>query len=108
MIYMTRYTILLSNALKERGIEHVCEFPDGHKHVDIGIPNAKLFIEIDGLNHYTDPKQIKADFKRDHYSDGDDFSTIRIPNELIQEHLKEISNAIAIVVREREAEFKTN
>jgi hypothetical protein len=32
-----------------------------------------------GLYHYTDPKQIKADFKRDHYSDGDDFYTIRIP-----------------------------
>ena len=51
---------------------------------------------------YTDPKQIKADFKRDHYSDGDDFNTIRIPNELIDEYSEKIADAIAEVVRKRQ------
>jgi len=97
----TKRTIELSEALKKRAIKHVCEYDDGHKHVDIAIPDAKIFIEIDGLQHYIDSEQIKKDFKRDHFSDGDDFSTIRIPNELIETHLEEIAHAIAQVVKER-------
>jgi very-short-patch-repair endonuclease len=103
--YITKQTGMLSEALKQKGIRHICEYSDGHKHVDIGIPYVKIFIEIDGLYHYTDPKQIKADFKRDHYSDGDDFDTIRIPNEIIEEYLEPIAHAIAQIVKERESEL---
>jgi len=97
----TKYTVELSEALKKRAIKHTCEYDDGHKHVDIGIPDAKIYIEIDGLQHYTDPKQIKADFSREYFSDIKGFDTIHIPNELIKNHLEEIAHAIAQVVKER-------
>lgn len=97
----TSQTIRLSNELKKLEIEHRVEYPDGHKHVDIAIPYARIYIEIDGLYHYINAEQIKKDFKRNHFSDGDDFDTIHIPNELIEKHAPEIAKAIAEVVKER-------
>jgi alpha-ribazole phosphatase/probable phosphoglycerate mutase len=98
----TKQTQLLSDALKERNVHHEIEYFDGHKHIDIAIPSAKIFIEVDGIHHYTDSEQIKRDFKRDHFSDGDDFSTIHIPNEIAESHRKEVADAIAQVVRGRQ------
>lgn len=91
----------LGEALQKRGIAIVLEHSDGHKHVDIAILSAKIFIEVDGIHHLTDPEQIIRDFKRDHFSDGDDFDTIHIPNELLKTHLEQIANAIAEVVKKR-------
>jgi ABC-type lipoprotein release transport system permease subunit len=59
------------------------------------------FIEVDGIHHLTDPEQIIRDFKRDHFSDGDDFDTIHIPNELLKTHLEQIADAITTVVHKR-------
>lgn len=94
----TKQTLELVGALRALGVEVETEYYDGHKRVDICVPKARLYIEVDGMRHYTDPKQILADFRRDHFSDGDDFSTMRLPNELVDEHLQEIANAIAQVV----------
>lgn len=99
----TKYAQLLFDELEKKGIKPQLEYFDGHKTIDIAILDAKIFIEIDGLHHYTRPEQIKADFRRNHFSDGDDIDTIRIPNELIKNHLKEISEGIAEVIRERQA-----
>lgn len=98
---ITKQTRLLSVELEKKGVKHELEYSDGHKHVDIAILDAKIFIEVDGLHHYTDSEQIKRDFKRDHFSDGDDFDTIHIPNELIENHLEKIAEAIAKIVKER-------
>ena len=91
----------LGEALQKRGIAIVLEHSDGHKHVDIAILSAKIFIEVDGIHHLTDPEQIIRDFKRDHFSDGDDFDTIHIPNELLKTHLDQIVDAITKVVQKR-------
>lgn len=91
----------LGEALQKRGIGTILEYSDGHKHVDIAILSAKIFIEVDGIHHLTDPEQIIRDFKRDHFSDGDDFDTIHIPNELLKTHLDQIASAIARVVEKR-------
>jgi very-short-patch-repair endonuclease len=91
----------LGEALQKRGIGVVLEHSDGHKHVDIAILSAKIFIEVDGIHHLTDPEQIIRDFKRDHFSDGDDFDTIHIPNELLKTHLDQIADAITKVVEKR-------
>ena len=72
---------------------------DGYKHVDIYIPADNLYIEVDGVPHSTDPKKIIADFNRDYFSFRDGFFTKRIANELIENHLQEIADAIAIVAR---------
>ena len=64
-------------ALKERGIECELEASDGHKHVDISIPKAKMYIEIDGSQHSANPEQFQTDIKRDNYSHKNGFVTKR-------------------------------
>ena len=54
---------------------------------------------FDGLPHYTSPKQIISDFKRDHFSDAEGFVTKHIPNELIETHLDEMADAISEIVK---------
>ncbi len=97
----TKETKDLYNALKKRGINSILEYWDGVKHVDLCIKKARLFIEVDGLQHAINPEQIITDLKRDHYSDDDGFSTMRIPNEVIRKHLGSIADAIAEVARKR-------
>jgi very-short-patch-repair endonuclease len=58
----------LVRALRWRGVEVQTEFPDGSKHVDICVPALRLFIEVDGSQHYTNADQFEADLKRDFYS----------------------------------------
>ena len=91
----------LYDALLAKGIKAIQHYYDGHKTVDIAILQAKLFIEVDGLQHFTDPEQIKSDFKRYHYSDGDDFSTFYITNQLVETHLDDVVNALVKVIEER-------
>jgi len=91
----------LYRILKEKGIECWLENWDGHKHSDICIPKVKIYIEVDGMSHYTSSKQIITDFKRDHYSDDAGYDTIRIPNEILMYNLNKIADAIAKVVKER-------
>ena len=97
----TKQALLLMEALQKRGVIVEAEHWDGHKHIDIYIPHVDMYIEVDGLYHYTHPDQIMRDFNRNHYSDGDGFDTMHIPNELIETHLEEIANAIANVVKKR-------
>lgn len=94
----TKQTLKLVEALKKRGLNIETEHWDGHKHIDVYIPEAKMYIEIDGLQHYTDPKQIIADLNRDHYSDDAKFFTKHISNQLIEAYSEEIADAIAEIV----------
>jgi very-short-patch-repair endonuclease len=88
-------------ALLARGIPARLEHSDGHKHVDIGVPEAKLYIEVDGLRHLTDAEQLLRDIARDHYSDDEGNATIHVPNEFIESHLDEVADAIAQVAKKR-------
>lgn len=85
----------LKEELKKRGVKVYVELNDGHKHVDLGLPDAKLNIEIDGIQHLTDPHQIVADLNRGYYSSKLGYSTMHIPNEMIRLHLQEIADALA-------------
>jgi very-short-patch-repair endonuclease len=93
----TKQAVSLAQALEKRGVKVELEHWDGHKHVDLFIPDARLYIEIDGIQHYTDPKQFKADLTRDHYSDDDKFFTKHISNQLIDMFCDEIANTIASI-----------
>ncbi len=97
-IIPTKTTLGLVNALEEKGVEVEVEHWDKHKHVDIYIPSVAIYIEIDGLQHYTNPTQIIADFNRNHFSDVDRFDTIHIPNLVLEHHLVEVADAIKKVV----------
>ena len=100
----TPQALRLKEELVWRGLAVESEFDDhGFKHVDLAILSARLYIEIDGSQHYEDPFQILSDLKRSHYSDRDGFDTLHIPNTLIDsaEDLPKVADAIAKAVRIR-------
>ncbi|HVZ76026.1 MAG TPA: DUF559 domain-containing protein [Candidatus Paceibacterota bacterium] len=92
----------LKKALEKRGVRVLVEVHDGYKHVDLAIPSAKINIEVDGIQHLTNPKQIVADLNRGYYSHKNGFNTMHIPNEMIRNHLEEISEALAEASKMRE------
>lgn len=98
-IVPTKQTLSLVHALEEQGLKVHTEYWDGHKHVDIFIPDARMCIEIDGLQHFINPDQIIADFEREYYSSKDGIYTIHITNQLIESHLNEIATAITRVAK---------
>jgi very-short-patch-repair endonuclease len=100
----TKQTLLLAEALKAKGVEFELEYWDGHKHIDIYIPKAKIAIEIDGLQHYLDPKQVSADFNRDYYSNKEEIFTKRFPNTITEEHTGEIAEMILGLVNKKKYE----
>ena len=89
----------LYNALIARGIKCELEKWDGHKHIDIAIPWAKMNIEIDGIQHYLDTKQITSDYQRNYYSVKKGFKTLRYPNFVIEKYLDSVADAIAKIAR---------
>ena len=96
----TQHAQKLAIALMARGLEIQTEYWDGHKHVDLYVPAGRLYLEVDGTPHYTLPKQLIADFKRDYFSFKEGFLTKHITNEAIDSHLDEIADAITFVVNE--------
>lgn len=89
----------LHDALVARGIKCKLEQWDGHKHIDIAIPWARMNIEIDGTQHYLDPKQVVSDYQRSYYSMIKGFKTIRYPNFVIEKYLDSVADGIAKIAR---------
>lgn len=106
--HSTREAVSLRNALEKYGIRVLSEVYDGHKHIDLTIPDARINIEIDGKQHLTDPNQILADLSRSHYSDDLGYHTLHIHNEEIRENLEEIAIAVAEAAKIQEANLKGN
>lgn len=102
MLNPSGYTFKLMKALKKLKVRFIPEFSDGHKHIDIRIPSAKLDIEVDGVQHLTDPKQIITDFKRSNYSREDGYETIHVHNMDLKHDAEDIAKAIAEVAEKRE------
>ncbi len=89
----TKHAAMLNEALNSVGVETKLEYYDKHKHIDIYIPKGKIYIEVDGPNHYTDHIQMADDFKRDAYSTEDGFHTIHIPNRIVETDAIKIARA---------------
>ena len=85
----------LKRELEKRGIRVLAEVDDGHKHIDLTIPSARLNIEVDGRQHYENPHQIISDLNRGHYSDNQGYDTIHIPNIFIHNDLKNVADALS-------------
>lgn len=96
----------LKEALEGLGIRMLAEHWDGHKHIDLSIPDAHINIEIDGPQHLTDPYQILADLNRSHFSDDLGYRTLHIHNEEIKSNLEKIAVAIAEAAKIQEARRK--
>jgi very-short-patch-repair endonuclease len=99
LIGQTKFARVLYIALKQRGINSITEYFDGHKRIDVAIPDANLYIEVDGIQHLNDPQQMLRDFKRDYYSNSDGFFTLHVHNDDLKNHLNSIADAITEVVR---------
>ncbi len=91
----TKEALALKQALQYRGVRVFVELNDGHKNIDLAIPKAKLNIEVDGIQHLTNPKQIVADLSRGYYSHKNGYDTMHIPNEMVNRHLEDIAQALA-------------
>lgn len=91
----TGYANRLIKSLRILGINVEKEVSDGHKHVDIVIPDSKIDIEVDGRQHLTDSHQILSDLERSHKSQLDGFDTLHVPNNAIYDNLGGVASAIA-------------
>lgn len=60
--------------------------------VDFYLPAAGLVIEIDGIQHQTDPEQKKLDAKRDHALKAVGVHTTRIPVESLRERNRDFQD----------------
>ena len=92
--HTTKQAKKLYNALLEQGLEAKIEFWDKHKHVDISILEARLYIEVEGDPHFLWSSTILSDFERDRYSTEDGFDTFRVPNYYIDHKLEKLVKAI--------------
>lgn len=92
----------LHSALMQRGLEAEIEKWDGHKHIDLSIESAGLYLEINGDNHYLDPDTIMRDLKRDYYSNEAGFDTLHVPNYFIENEIDAVADALVEVARQRE------
>lgn len=84
-------------ALKWHQVPAELEKWDGHKHIDIAVPKAKLNIEVDGSHHNTDLKQTLADLKRTYHSFKKGYFTLRIPNTLLYGDYNILDEVIALI-----------
>jgi len=98
----TKEAVALKEALERKGVIVYVELDDGHKHIDLAIPKARINVEVDGIRHLTDPSQILADLGRGYYSHKNGYDTMHIPNEMIYNHLEEIADALAGAAKMRE------
>ena len=87
---------MLYRALIRREVPAFLEKWDGHKHIDIAVPEAKFNIEVDGKHHNTNEKQALSDLKRTYWSFKKDYITLRIPNCLVRD--KEIIEETADLI----------
>jgi very-short-patch-repair endonuclease len=102
----TREAQDLKEALEKLGIRVLVEVNDGHKHIDLAIPSARINIEVDGNKHLIDAHQILSDLKRSHYSDDLGYDTIHISNEAIHSSLGGIASALAEATKIREEQLE--
>lgn len=91
----TKEEDLLRKELENLGVRVRSQVPDGHKHIDLAIPDAKINIEVDGPRHWTNANQIVSDLERSHGSDDLGYYTIHISNDHINSEVKKIANALA-------------
>jgi len=91
----------LYDALKRRGVYCELESYDDHKHIDISIRDAKLYIGVDGKHHSLDPEQLHVDLVRAEESQKKGFATKRYTLGEIDKNLEGIADTLAEVVEQR-------
>lgn len=97
--------------LEEFGWKIDYEKFDGFKNIDISIEDAKVDIEIDGLQHSLTKEQALSDLKRTFFSyKKDGYITLRIPNILIRDEktIEEAAIYVGKFLEENERDIRDN
>jgi very-short-patch-repair endonuclease len=84
------------------GVPAELEKFDGYKTIDIAVVEAKVNIEVDGMQHKYNSRQALADLKRTYYSFKKGYITLRIPNTLINWNVNETAKYIFDFLNESE------
>jgi len=103
---VTPEAIRLSKALKNLEVENTLEQYDGHKLIDIAIESDKRYIELDGMQHAFNSKQMYANDDRDKHAHQAGYTTKRIPNALVNQNVNKLALNIARLADKRKAEIK--
>lgn len=98
--YSTKETINLYFSLRERGVPAELEKFDGYKTVDIAVAEARVNIEVDGEQHFNNADQAFDDLKRTFFSFKKGFLTLRIPNVLVKQNLKQTADYVTEFLNE--------
>lgn len=98
--YSTKETINLYFCLRERGVPAELEKFDGYKTVDIAVAEAKVNIEVDGEQHFNSADQAFDDLQRTFFSFKKGFLTLRIPNVLVKQNLKQTADYVTEFLNE--------
>jgi len=99
---LTKCEQILFDALKKLGVDVIPLYCDGHKTVDMAVLPAHLYIEVDDIGHFINPDQIERDINRNHFSDGDDFRTFYVTNQIIEsKYLDQVAEALVEIVKRR-------
>jgi len=98
----TPETLKLYFALRMLGVPAELEKFDGYKTIDIAVVEAKVNIEVDGMQHKYNSRQALADLKRTYYSFKKGYITLRIPNTLINWNVNETAKYIFNFLNESE------
>jgi very-short-patch-repair endonuclease len=102
----TKEELLLKQELESLGVRVLSQVPDGHKHIDLAIPDARINIEVDGPQHWMNAHQIVSDLERSHGSDDLGYYTIHISNDHINSDARKIAKALAKATEIRIEKFK--
>ncbi len=92
---------ILCDALRDKGFNAQKEWSDGHKHVDIAVPEAMTYIEIDGCQHNLSPEQALTDLKRTMYSSKEGYVTLPIPNSLVRNNPDKAAEILSEILSDR-------
>jgi hypothetical protein len=104
--YSTKETINLYFSLRERGVPAELEKFDGFKTVDIAVAEARVNIEVDGEQHFNNADQAFDDLQRTFFSFKKGFLTLRIPNVLVKQNLKQTADYVTEFLNETGLRFR--
>lgn len=97
----TKVAKYLGKLLKEKGWNVNFEKWDGHKHIDLAIEEAKMYLEVNGLHHNKNKDQALSDLKRTFYSFKEGYTTLMIPNCLVKkDSIYETAHNLDIFLKE--------
>jgi hypothetical protein len=79
-----------------------------YKTVDIAILSARLYIEVNGMQHAKDYRQLRSDLWRSYFSFSAGFLTLSVFNEAIQsqDEFHQIVNVINDIAQKRRVVFE--